>query len=313
MSEKLDFSVVIPLMNEEESIFELYEQIDSNFKKLGKTYEIIFIDDGSTDTSLQLLKDLAQKHNNIHIYSFRRNMGKAVALTYGFKKAEGIYVLTMDADLQDDPANVEKMLADLENKNLDMVSGWRHERRDTGFKVVTSKFFNKFTSLLFGIKVHDLNCGLKLYRKEVVKELDLYGGMHRFIPVLAHELGFKIGETPITHHERKYGYSKYKPTKMLTDLPDMFTIFFLAKYNRRPLHFFGKIGGVLLGIGILILLYLSLVWLGGESIGRRPLLIFGALFVIAGIQIVFTGLLADMIANQNRDATSQIPLKYQTR
>ena len=171
---KIDVSVVIPVLNEEESLGELFTQIDESFKKLKKSYEIIFIDDGSTDDSLEIIKKMSQEKKNIHVASFRRNLGKAPALTYGFKKASGEYIVTMDADLQDDPENIAILFKKMEDDNLDMVSGWRKNRRDSSFKVITSKIFNSLVSILFGLKVHDLNCGLKLYTRDVARELFLY-------------------------------------------------------------------------------------------------------------------------------------------
>lgn len=309
---KPEFSVVIPAYNEEESLDELISSIEKSFKNIKKTYEIIFIDDGSTDTTLDILKKYSQKHENIHVYSFRKNQGKSPALTVGFHKAKGKYILTMDADLQDDPMNVERLIQKM-NEGFDMVSGWRKDRKDSLFKVASSRTFNRIVvPKLFGLRLNDLNCGLKLYKKEVIEDLTIYGGMHRFIPVLAHSNGFKVTEVPIVHHERKYGYSKYKPTKILTDIPDLITMYFLIKYNNRPLHFFTQIGIVPFFIGSLILLYLTYEKILGNSIGGRPLLIFGAIFIIAGIQTIFTGLIADLVVNMNQDKQTEYPLKYQS-
>lgn len=308
-----EFSVVIPVFNEEESLQELIARIDESFKSIDKSFEIVFIDDGSTDSSLELLKKYARDHRNIHVVSFRRNLGKSPALTVGFEHAKGKYILTMDADLQDDPVNIEKLYKRIEEENLDLVSGWRKERRDSTLKKMSSRFFNSFIiPLLFKLHFHDMNCGLKLYRKELAKELRIYGGMHRFIPVLASEMGFKVAEEPITHHARKYGYSKYKPTKILTDIPDLFTMFFLTKYTRRPLHFFFQLGGLLLFLGLVILIYLVILKLLGEAIGGRPLLIFGVLFALGGAQTIFTGLIADLIVNVNEKNINNYLIKYKS-
>lgn len=309
---KPEFSVVVPVYNEEESLDELIAAIESSFKKIKKTYEIVFVDDGSTDSTFDILKKYSQRNDNIRIYSFRKNQGKSPALTVGFHKAAGRYILTMDADLQDDPQNIERLLRKM-NEGYDMVSGWRKSRKDSLFKVISSRTFNRIVvPKLFGLKLNDLNCGLKLYKREVIEDLTIYGGMHRFIPVLAHSNGFKVTEVPIVHHERKYGYSKYKPTKILTDIPDLITMYFLVKYNNRPLHFFTKIGLIPLLIGGLIMLYLTYEKILGNSIGGRPLLIFGALFLIAGIQTIFTGLIADLIVNMHQDKHAEFPLKYQS-
>lgn len=309
-----EFSVVIPILNEEESVPELVQQIQDAFSKLGEKYEIIFIDDGSTDNTLHLLKELAKKNQNIRIFSFRKNFGKSVALTLGFQKARGEYIITMDADLQDDPQNIERLVVARGEGDFDLVSGWRKNRKDSLLKKTNSRFFNNMIiPFLFGTSFKDMNSGLKLYRKELAKEIKIYGGMHRFIPILAREMGFKVKEVDIVHKPRKYGFSKYKSTKILTDIPDLITMYFLVKYTRRPLHFFSKLGGTLLLAGSIMLLYLVIVKLTGHSIGNRPLLIFGVLFVIAGIQTIFTGLLADLMVNFHRNSENdQPPIRFET-
>lgn len=311
---KPEFTVVIPVYNEKESLQELIARISESFKQMQRSYEILFVDDGSTDTSLEIIKKYTQDHKNIHVVSFRRNLGKSPALTVGFEHANGKYVVTMDADLQDDPANIPQMYKVLLEKDLDLVSGWRKERRDSLLKVLSSKLFNKIIiPFLFGVKFNDMNCGLKLYKRELAKELRIYGGMHRFIPVLASEMGYKAGEVPIVHHPRKHGKSKYKPTKILTDIPDIFTMFFLTKYTRRPLHFFFQLGALLLFAGFAILLYLIFIKIAfGEPIGGRPLLIFGVLFAIGGLQTIFTGLLADLIVNANEKTLNNYLIKYKS-
>lgn len=305
-------SVIIPTFNEEDSIYELVNQIEKSIKSLVSEYEIIFIDDGSRDKTLSILKNLKKDNPRIGIISFRKNNGKPAALTVGFQKAKYDLIVTLDADLQDDPENIPAMIDYMNNHDLDLVSGWRKERKDSGLKVVSSRFFNGLVSLLFGIKVNDLNCGLKLYKKDLAKELRLYGGMHRFIPIISYELGYKIGEIPVAHHERKYGYSKYKSTKILTDIPDLFTMYFLAKYTKKPLHFFSKLGGLLFGLGFVILFYLVVIKLLGQAIGDRPLLIFGVLFLLAGIQTLFTGLLADLIVQGNQQKVNSYGVKYES-
>lgn len=311
---KPDFSIVVPVFNEYESLSELVARIGETFASFKKTYEIVFVDDGSTDNSLEILKKFARDNKNIHVISFRKNLGKSPALTIGFEHANGEYIVTMDADLQDDPSNIPSLYKSLEEMNFDMISGWRKHRRDSILKVISSKLFNKvIIPLLFKVHFNDMNCGLKLYRKSLAKELKIYGGMHRFIPVLATEMGFKAGELPIIHHSRKYGYSKYKPTKILTDIPDIFTMFFLTKYTRRPLHFFFQLGAFLLTVGFLVLSYLVFIKIFfGESIGGRPLLIFGVLFVIGGAQTIFTGLLADLIVNVNAKTVNNYLIKYKS-
>lgn len=309
-----DISIVIPILNEEESIPELIARIQETFKKLHKSFEIIFIDDGSSDTTLELLKKYARDNKNISIFSFRRNLGKSTALTLGFQKAKGEFVVTMDADLQDDPANIQHLIQAQTAGNFDLVSGWRKNRKDSILKIMNSKFFNNFViPALFGRNFNDMNSGLKMYTNTLAKEVKIYGGMHRFIPILASEMGFTVHEVPITHSPRKYGYSKYKSTKILTDIPDLITLYFLVKYTKKPLHFFSKLGGTLFILGSAILLYLVILKLFGNAIGGRPLLTFGVLFVIAGLQTIFTGLLADLMVNFNRpNAERDLPIKFES-
>ena len=306
-------SVVIPVLNEEESLRELYERVLDGLEKIGKSYEIIFIDDGSKDKSLDIIKSLASKNKDIKVFSFRKNLGKSYAYMVGFNKASGKFVVTLDADLQDDPKSIKILYDKFVRGKYDLVAGWRKARRDNITKRLSSKLFNNIVSSIFGFKIHDLNCGLKIYRNEVAKDLRLYGGMHRFIPIFVNEMGYKVGETEIIHFPRKYGKSKYKATKIITDLPDLITVFFLTRYTRRPLHFFGKIGSVLVFIGFIILIYLSYIHFLGESIGRRPLLFLGILLIILGIQIIFTGLLADLIVNTNTKDDKNFPLKYESK
>jgi glycosyltransferase involved in cell wall biosynthesis len=305
------FSIVIPVRNESESIDELVASIETAMGPLNGDHEMVFVDDGSTDDTLEKLKRLARTRRQIRIFAFRRKLGKSPALECGFRMAAGDYVLTMDADLQDDPRDVQQMYEHLTKEHVDMVSGWRRQRRDSILKVVSSKIFNSIViRMLFGVSFKDMNSGMKLYRSDVTRELPLYGGMHRFIPLIVREMGYRVAEIPVRHHPRKYGVSKYRATKILTEVPDLLTIFFLIKYTTRPLHFFGRIGSLLLAGGFAILMYLTVLWLRGIPIGTRPLLSFGVLLVLVGGQIVFTGLLADLIVNMNQNRKQEFPLKY---
>ena len=287
-------SAVIPAFNEEESLEAFYKVLIPNLSKLDKDYEVIFVDDGSTDSSLQILKQFEAKDKRVKIYSFRKNHGKAEALTLGFKMAKGDYIVTLDADLQDKPEEIKKLL-DKARQGYDLVSGWRKDRKDALKTKLSSKLFNFLMSAFWGVHLHDYNCGLKLYTKEAAKSVSLYGGMHRFIPLLISEKGFEVTEVAVIHEKRKFGKSKYGFSKIFRDIPDMFTILFLTKYAKRPLHFFAIIGGVIFIIGFFVLLYLSSLHFMGQTIGDRPLLIFGILLVLAGFQVVFTGFLADLI------------------
>jgi glycosyltransferase involved in cell wall biosynthesis len=307
-------SIVIPAYNEEESLPELLRSIDRGVGPLDGGYEVVVVDDGSTDGTLAALKSLEQTDPRVRIFSFRRNLGKSQALLCGFHHARGEYVLTMDADLQDDPANFARLYKQLRSHEADVVSGWRKERRDSALKVASSRVFNRLMiRLLFGISFHDMNSGLKLYRTEAARQLPLYGGMHRFIPVIAREMGFRVIEHPVTHGERKYGTSKYSAGKIFTEMPDLLTIHFLIKYTARPLHFFGKIGSLFMAIGFLCLAYLTFLWSQSIPIGTRPLLTLGVLLMIIGAQTVFTGLLADLIVNVNQERRREFPLKYASR
>ena len=304
-------SIVIPALNEEESVDELLRAIDAAMTPLSVSYEVVFVDDGSTDGTLQTLKSLEQSDPPVRVFSFRRNLGKSMALLCGFQKARGEYILTMDADLQDDPRNFTRMFDQLTSEGADVVSGWRKERRDNALKVASSLLFNRLMiRLLFGVSFHDMNSGLKLYKAEVARDLPLYGGLHRFIPLIVTEMGYRVSECAVSHGERKYGASKYSPTKIFTEMPDLLTIFFLIKYTTRPLHFFGRIGSVLMAIGFLCLAYLTILWTQSIPIGTRPLLMLGVLLMVIGGQTVFTGLLADLIVNVSHDRRQEFPLKY---
>jgi glycosyltransferase involved in cell wall biosynthesis len=305
------FSIVVPVRNENQSVPELVDGIESALASASGQHEVLFVDDGSTDGTLETLKRISRQQPHVRVFSFRRGLGKSFALQCGFRMARGEYILTMDGDLQDDPRDLHHMHQHLVEQGLDIVSGWRKTRRDNAVKVVSSKIFNFIVRLLFGASFKDMNSGLKLYRTDAARELHLYGGMHRFIPLIATELGLRVAEVPVRHHERKYGSSNYRSTKILTQIPDLLTIFFLIKFTRRPLHFFGRIGTALFVVGFVCLAYLSFLWMQRIPIGTRPLLTFGVLLILVGGQIVFTGLLADLIVNMSHDdREQQIPLKY---
>jgi len=299
-------SAVVPVMNEQESLEKFYPRLVAALKDVDKDYEIIFIDDGSSDNSLEILKNLNKSDKKVRVYSFRRNQGKAEALTYGFRMAKGDYIVTLDADLQDRPEEIVNLL-NKSKEGFELVSGWRKNRKDAIYMKLPSKLFNFMMSAFWGVHLHDYNCGLKLYTKDAAKSLNLYGGMHRFIPLLVSEKGFEVTEIPVIHEPRKFGKSKYGFSKVFKDVPDMFTILFLTKYAKRPLHFFGMAGGAISVIGFFILFYLTMLHFLGQSIGTRPLLTFGMLLVLAGLQILFAGFTADLIINlseKNRSSQS---------
>ena len=307
-------SAVVPVFNEEESLEKFYPVLSSELNKLG-AYEIVFVDDGSTDSSLKIMQKMATKDKKIRVFSFRKNQGKAEALTLGFKMAKGDYIVTLDADLQDRPEEIKNLLKKL-NEGFDLVSGWRKNRKDSFKTKLSSKLFNSIMSAFWGVHLHDYNCGLKAYTKDAAKSLTLYGGMHRFIPLLAANKGFEVTEIPVVHEKRKFGKSKYGFSKIFKDVPDMLSILFLTRFAKRPLHFFGFIGGLSFSIGLIFLLYLTVIHFMGQAIGRRPLLTIGILLVIAGLQVLFTGFLADLIlhiSSQNGNTNDEEDrLKYKT-
>jgi glycosyltransferase involved in cell wall biosynthesis len=306
-------SIVVPVFNEKESIDAFYTELTKELRKITEHYEILFIDDGSTDTSLVLLKELEKSDKKVSVYSFRKNQGKAEALTFGFQKAEGTIVVTLDADLQDKPSEIKKLLDKQQLEGIDIVSGWRKNRKDASKMVVISHLFNSIVGKLFDVHLHDLNCGLKVYTADAAKSLHLYGGQHRFIPLLASQSGFSIDEVVVEHQPRKFGKSKYGFSK-IKDLPDIFTMLFLAKYTKRPLHFFGTVGGSLMILGFIFLLYLTVLhYAFGQTVGRRPLLLVSIFFMLGGLQIFFTGFLAELITSINQRNNPHFPLKYSSR
>lgn len=304
-------SVVIPVFNEEESLEAFYKELISVVLNLDKNYEIIFVDDGSRDESLDILKNLSFKNKNVKIFSFRQHQGKSEALTFGFEKSSGDYVVTLDADLQDKPTEISKLLEKSKKEGFDLVSGWRKDRKDSFKHIVSSKIFNFLARTLWGVKLHDYNCGLKVYKAECAKSLRLYGGLHRFIPLLAYEQGFKVNEVPVVHQKRQFGKSKYGISKVWKDLPDMFTMYFLSKYGKRPMHFFGIIGGFMSFLGFLIITYLYVfVHSMGEKITSRPLFFFAIILLLGGLQIFFTGFLADLDINISHKKNDKFLIKY---
>ena len=299
MDSLVEISIVVPLFNEEESLAELHAKISEVMAGLGKSYEICFVDDGSTDKSFEVLENLHRNDPHVSVFQFEKNFGKSIALAYGFHMVKGEYVITMDADLQDDPAEIPKLIEKID-EGFDLVSGWKKKRNDPLNKTLPSRFFNAVTRWTTGIRIHDFNCGLKIYRKKVVKKLRLYGELHRYIPVLAHFVGYKVGEIVVKHHPRKFGKTKFGLSRFLNGFFDLFTVLFLSKYVSRPLHLFGLLGLFFFLIGVSIHLYLTVLWFMGTGIGGRPLFFLGILLTILGIQFGSIGLLGEMIANYQR-------------
>jgi glycosyltransferase involved in cell wall biosynthesis len=289
-------SIVIPVFNEVESIPLLYDEIVATADSLSLPWELIFIDDGSSDGTTRVLHEVYERDPRVQIIEFRRNFGKSAALAAGFEAADGDAIITMDGDLQDLPAEIPRLIEQL-NQGADLVSGWKFPRHDPLNKRLPSSIFNAVVRSLSGVKLHDFNCGLKAYRREVIKEIRIYGELHRYIPVLAHFRGFRVVEIQVGHRARKYGRSKFGNGRFARGFFDLLTVLFLAQYTRRPLHFFGWFGVGALMLGFVINAYLAIIWLLGHAIGTRPLLTLGVLLMIIGAQFVVFGLLAEMIAS----------------
>jgi glycosyltransferase involved in cell wall biosynthesis len=293
-------SVVIPVRDEERSVALLLDELAAALDPLGRPWEAVFIDDGSIDGTFSALARLHAQHDNVRVVRLRRNFGKAAALAAGFAQAQGETVVTIDGDLQDDPAEIPRLLAKLE-EGFDLVSGWKTKRRDRWTRRLASRLANWVTSVLSGIRLHDMNCGLKAYRAEVLAGLPLYGELHRFVPVLAHYRGFRVGELPVNHRPRGHGRSRYGPERYLRGFLDLLTVSFIGRYRHRPLHLFGGLGLVLGLLGTVLLAYLTVLKLTGEAIGHRPLLMLGVLLVVVGMQFFSLGLLSEMVTSHHEE------------
>jgi glycosyltransferase involved in cell wall biosynthesis len=297
-------SVVIPVYDEERSVALLYDELRSAMEPLGVEWEAIFVDDGSTDGTFAALTRLHSGGDNIRVVRLRRHFGKAAALGAGFDQARGDTVVTMDGDLQDDPAEIPRLLAKLD-EGFDLVSGWKTRRRDPISRRALSRVFNSVTSRFSGVRLHDMNCGLKAYRAEVVHGLRLYGELHRFIPVLAHYRGVRIAELPVNHRQREHGRSRYGIERYLRGFLDLLTVSFIGRYRHRPLHLFGGLGLTLMTIGIGILVYLTVDKALGHAIGGRPLLTLGVLLVVVGLQFFSLGLISEMITSHHEERAEE--------
>lgn len=296
----VDITLVIPLFNEQESLGELHQAIVRAMDRLGTPFEIIFVDDGSTDRSSAILKAIRAEDPRVRIVRLRRNFGKAAALSAGFGAARGRYIVTLDADLQDDPAEIPSLIARLQ-EGYDLACGWRKKRQDPLRKVIASRLYNRLVSVLTGVRLRDINCGLKAFRIEVARELSLHGDWHRFIPLLARWSGFRVLEVPVTHHPRRSGRSKYGAERGPRGILDLFTLLFLNRFRGRPSHFFWRLGLILCGGGGVILLLLAFQRLAFGTISfQYPLLILGFVMLVVGVQIIATGLLAEMIGHSFR-------------
>lgn len=295
-------SFIIPVYNEEESLKELHGNIFKVMKEVGKPCEILFINDGSTDRSPEVIREIIATDDRVKTVNLRKNFGKSVALNLGFKRANGDLIFTMDSDLQDDPIEIPNFLKAIE-EGADLVTGWKVNRHDPKEKTIPSKVFNTIVSIMSGLKLKDYNCGFKCYKKRVTQEVRLYGELHRFVPFLAYKKGFKVKEIPVKHHERKFGVSKFGPERYARGFFDLLTVVFITNYLKRPMHLFGWIGAFFFFTGLLIFSYLFFGrWIFGESVGTSPLFSISILMLGNGIQIFIIGLVAELIVhNKERE------------
>jgi len=298
-------SIIIPLFDEDESLLPLVNEIKKTLKQINILFEVILVDDGSKDNSLKIIKEICKTDNRFKYISFRKNYGKSAALQMGFKEATGDVVITMDADLQDDPNEIINLLKKLE-EGYDLVSGWKKKRNDPFIKKISSKFFNFITRLMTGIKIHDFNCGLKAYRKEVVDNIHVYGELHRYMPVLANWEGFTVSEIIVKHHARRYGKTKFGISRFFKGFIDLITVLFSTRYIKRPMHFFGFLGALAFIAGIIVNGYLTYLWILGVPLSNRPMLFLGILLIIVGVQFFSVGLLGEMLVHNSMDEKEYI-------
>jgi glycosyltransferase involved in cell wall biosynthesis len=298
--EEVDVSVLIPVLNEAETVEELSVRVAEVLDRLGRTFEILFVDDGSSDGTPARVRQARERDPRVKLVRLRRNFGKAAALSAGFDHSNGRIIVTMDGDLQDDPDEIPRFLAKLEDEELDLVSGWKRRRQDPASKRLPSRLFNWVTRQLAQVDLHDFNCGFKAYRREVLAEIAVYGELHRYIPVLASRRGFAVGEIQVNHHPRRFGSSKYGWDRLYKGLLDLITVLFITRYTRRPLHLFGGLGLIFFIAGFGINAWLAFLWVfRHEDLSNRPLLQLGILLILLGIQVLTTGLIGEMITFKN--------------
>ena len=291
---RCDIAVVVPAFNEAESLPELVERIEATINGMGKSWEVWIVDDGSTDGTFKVVEELATVRPQVHGLCFGRNFGKAAALAAGFRAVSAEVVITMDADLQDDPAEIPALCA-LIDDGFDLVSGWKTDRKDSFIKNNTSKIFNWFTSQMCGLRLHDFNCGLKAYRGPVTRSVQLYGDMHRYVPALAHLNGYAVTEMPVKHFARKYGTTKYGMARFINGFLDLLTVYFLHARQTSPLHFFGRLGLGFLTVGGSISAWFLLQWALGQGLHLRPMLLLGLVLIVVAFQFISLGLIAELV------------------
>lgn len=304
MSEVKQISIVVPLLNEDESLPELHQWIQKVMKVNNFSYEIIFIDDGSTDNSWQIIEDLKQKDSNVKGIKFQRNYGKSAALHVGFQATNGQVVITMDADLQDSPEEIPELYDMIMNQGFDLVSGWKKKRYDPLSKTIPTKLYNGVNRMISGIKLHDMNCGLKAYKSAVVKSIEIFGEMHRYIPVIAKASGFhQIGEKVVQHQERKYGKSKFGLNRFLNGFLDLFTITFITRFGKKPMHFFGLLGTLsfIIGFGIAFWLIVNKLFIntGSVLVADRAEFYIALAAMIIGTQLFLAGFIAELLGRNS--------------
>jgi len=313
----IDLSIVIPVYNEEDSLELLYNSIINNLKNTNLNFEIIFIDDGSSDNSWNVIKTISKKKTNLSSIKFRKNYGKSDALDAGFKASNGTYVLTMDADLQDDPNEIYPLFKMINQDNYDLVSGWKKKRNDPLSKTIPSKFFNLVTRIFSGIKLNDFNCGIKIYKKELVNSINLYGEMHRYIPLIANWNGYdKIGEKVVNHNKRKFGKTKFGMERYIRGFLDLISVSFVYKFKKRPMHFFGSLGVISFLIGLI-----SVGWIIYEKLSKisnnipldqirpvtdQPFFYIALVTIIVGVQLFLVGFISELIISINSDKNGYI-------
>jgi glycosyltransferase involved in cell wall biosynthesis len=293
--EAVDVTALVPVYNEAENLDTLLGKLTADLSALGRSYEILVVDDGSSDGTLATLREVRPRVPHLRVISFRRNYGKSAALSAGFREARGRHIVTMDGDLQDDSAEIGPLLRKID-EGYDLVSGWKQKRKDPVTKTVPSRLFNAVTSMMTGVRLHDMNCGLKAYRSEVARSVILRGELHRFIPVLAHWNGYRVGEIPTVHHPRLHGRTKFGASRFVNGFLDLLTVMFLTTSAHRPLHLFGRVGIVFALLGASILVWFTWPWLLGQGLRLRPALLFGAVLMILGFQFVSMGFLGELIA-----------------
>ena len=297
-------SVVVPVFNEERSVALLVEELQAALDPLDEPWEVVFVDDGSTDGTFAALTRLYTRYETVQVVRLRRNFGKAAALSAGFRQARGEVIVTIDGDLQDDPSEIPHLLAKLD-EGFDLVSGWKAKRRDPLTRRLFSRLFNTGVGIVSGVRLHDMNCGLKAYRASVVRTLPLYGELHRFLPVLAHQRGYRIAELPVNHRPRAHGRSRYGIERYLRGFFDLLSVSFIGRYRHRPLHLFGGLGVLTMLSGTAALAYLTVIKAQGHAIGNRPLLILGVLLVVVGIQLLSLGLIGEMITSLHEERSDE--------